>query len=60
MTKQTAGLRCAAHNQVVIAVAHFFEDLIDDNAVPEMHFGGYAEPVEFSFLTPQISPQLRP
>ena len=59
VTQQTARLRRAGHNQVVIAVAYFFEDLVDHDSVPEMHFSGDADPVEFSFLAAQIRPELR-
>src|SRR5215510_10493004 len=58
VTKQTACLGCAGHNQVIIAVADFFEHLIAHEPVPEMHFSRHAEPVEFSFLTAQIGPKL--
>src|SRR3982750_1793985 len=55
VSKQAARLRCAGHNQVVVAGSGFFENLIDYDTMPEMHFSGDSQAVEFAFLTAQIS-----
>ena len=54
MSKQAAGLGRAGYNHIAIAIAGCFEDLIDYDAVPEMHFSRDAQPIKFSFLTAQI------
>ena len=56
VAKQSPRLRCAGHDQIVIALARFFENLIDHDPVPKMHFSGNTQPFELSFLPAQIVP----
>src|SRR5205809_7261588 len=59
MTEQPARLRRAGRDQIVIAFAYFFEDLIDHNAVPNAHFGRNTDAFEFLFLLEQIHSEFR-
>ena len=59
MTQQAACLRRAGHDQIVIALAHFVENLIDHDPVPKTYFSGNTEPFEFSSLPAQIGSKLR-
>jgi hypothetical protein len=54
MAQQTPRLRRAGHDQIVIALAHFVENLIDHNPVPKPHLSGNTTALEFSFLPAQI------
>src|SRR4029078_3790292 len=58
MSKQAARLRRPGYNQIAIAISGCFENLIDHNAVPEMHFSRDAQAVEFPFLPAQIGSEL--
>ena len=59
MAQQAARLRRAGHDQIVIALAHFVENLIDYDPVPKTHFSRNAEPFEFSLLPPKICSEFR-
>src|SRR5436190_12361974 len=59
MPEQAARLRRAGHEQIVIAFANFFEDLIDHNAVSNAHFGRNTDTFEFLFLLEQIHSEFR-
>jgi hypothetical protein len=54
MAKQAACLRRAGHDQIVVAITRFFENLVDHNAMPKPHFGGDTEAFELSFLPAEI------
>ena len=59
MSKQAARLRCACHNQIVIAGPDFFENLIDHDAMSEMHFSRDAQSVEFEEIRASGTLRLR-
>ena len=59
VTEHAARLGRAGHNQVVITLARFSENLIDHDSVADTHFRWYAEFFQILFLAAEIDSKFR-